>query len=107
MTDTVPTPAAHYPAVAAELRRIADALDQLPPVEQAWLSVSLVLDSVEDVDAAAMAVFGRPGAPSRGISPHDWYHLARGALATCRGQVCVQASVAPPLAELHAETVTG
>lgn len=73
-----------YQLTAAELRRIADALDTLPPGDHApFTSLSFLpagsgasrAEKVAAVDALALALFGDPGKPEKIGS--DWYHLIR------------------------------
>lgn len=82
MTKTVPPTTdtgelTGYAVTAAELRRIADALDTLPTavgLERVQLSI-LPEKTVAAVDAVAMAVFGKPGKGER--NGRDWYHVRR------------------------------
>ena len=101
-TETVsPTEAVDQPATCAEtvteLRRIADALEALgalPSGEKApYLSLSLLLDTVEGVDAAAQAVLNKDAESSE--IGNQWFHLARGGPHTGKGYLCVQTRIAP------------
>lgn len=101
-TETVsPAGAPSQPATCAdtvaEFRRIADALEALgplPPGERVpYLSLSLLLDTVEGVNVVARAVLDKDAKPSDHGS--QWFHLARGNPTTGKGYVCVQTPIAP------------
>lgn len=79
VTDqSLPNPAG-YAAVATELRRVADALDALPPppVQKPPYVVLSILPAdktVEAVDEIALAVLGKRGTTTR--DPDGWRHKA-------------------------------
>jgi hypothetical protein len=84
MTDTVPE-LTGYQATAAELRRIADAIEKLPsPREQPYVTLSILPSrsgspdeqKVADVDAVAWAVLDCASAPEQ--IGDDWFQLSRG-----------------------------
>jgi hypothetical protein len=103
MTDQT-VPPTGYARTAAELRRIADALDTLPPVSMPpYVQVSILPErTTSAVDAVAQAVLGRPGRTER-ISG-DWYHVARGTnFFAANVHVTVQARVPAPPDDRDAE----
>lgn len=82
MNTTVPTTPADrepngYAVTAAELRRIADALDTLTtPVKPVSVQLAILPEKTEAaVDAVAVAVLGKPGKGER--NGRDWYHVRR------------------------------
>jgi hypothetical protein len=69
-----------YHATAAELRRIADAIESLPyePFVTFYISPApngSDAEKVAAVDAVAMAILGEPGMPQR-MSSGTWHHKA-------------------------------
>lgn len=76
MNETVPE-LTGYQAAAAELRRIADALDTLPPRERPpYLSLSILprVKTVEEVDMLGVAIGGKPGKTQK--DSDGWRHKA-------------------------------
>jgi hypothetical protein len=93
-----------YQAAAADLRRIADALDSLPPRDESpYLSVSILPTNktVEEVDMIGNAIFGKTGETSRGSD--GWRHQVQGTLYGGRGYVAVYALVSGPPDERDVE----
>jgi hypothetical protein len=93
-----------YQATAADLRRIADGLDTLPPrVDSPYLSVSILpaIKTVEEVDAIGNAIFGKTGETSRGSD--GWRHQVQRTLHGGRGYVAVHALVSGPPDERDVE----
>jgi hypothetical protein len=97
---TIPPPTdtgepAGYAATAAELRRLADALDALtPPTRPGYVRLSIVPRDSDTaaVDAVAMALLGKRGETER--IGTDWYHVAKGDVRHVH--VSIQAKVPGP-----------
>jgi hypothetical protein len=89
---------ATYDETVAELRRIADALETLgtlPPGEgNPWLSLSILLDTPEGVDAAALALLGKPATTSK--NGDTWYRALNGSPMFGSGHLAVQTTVPEP-----------
>jgi len=92
-----------YQLTAAELRRVADALDTLPPGDKPpYVSLSILPErTAEAVDAVAMAVLGKPGKAEKIGS--DWFHLVRHHSLKTSVQVTVQTSIPRPPDKRDAE----
>lgn len=89
MTDqNLPPEPTGYAATAADLRRIADALDKLPTDgKPPYLMLSILpsAKTVEAVDAVTLAVLGKPGETRK--DSDDWRHIAEGRIGTCYLQI--------------------
>lgn len=93
-----------YQATAADLRRIADALDALPPRDKSpYLSVSIMplVKTAEEVDAIGMAVLGKPGVTSK--DSDGWRHKATGGTWSGYSYVAIHALVPGPPDERDVE----
>jgi hypothetical protein len=93
-----------YQATAADLRRIADALDALPPRDESpYLSLSILpaIKTAEEVDAIGVAMLGKPGETRR--SSDGWLHQVQGVPLSGRGYVTAHASVPGPPDERDVE----
>lgn len=99
-----------YAVAAAELRRIADALDTLPPVDKPpYMQLSILpSNTVEAVDAIALAVLGKRG-EGEPAQEGKWRHKAEGNMPFI-GYISIHAIVPGPpdpreaeLAQLRAE----
>lgn len=107
MTETTVTQPIGFRATAAELRRLADALDSLGETpegereEGIYLSFGFLLETVAGVDQVTRALLGKEAATEkRGDS---WYHIAQGGPPRGRGFYHVQTSVPAPPDERDAE----
>jgi hypothetical protein len=92
-----------YQATAADLRRIAVALDILPPRDKPpYLSVSILpaIKTVEEVDAIGVAILGKTGETRK--DSDGWRHKVQGTTRS-RGYVTVHALVPAPPDEREAE----
>lgn len=102
---TVPTPEPEgYAVTAAELRRIADALDTLPPVDRPpYVQLSILPEkTVSTVNAVALAVVGKRGEVERIGS--EWYLIARNrSTPKTNVHLSVQATVPGPPDERDAK----
>jgi hypothetical protein len=85
-----------YAATAAELRRIADALETLPPVDEApYVSLAILPEhTAEAVDSVAQAVLGKPGKDER--SDGGWRRIVHGGSLAANVWVSVHATVPGP-----------
>lgn len=93
-----------YQATAAELRRIADALDTMPPRDVSpYLSLSILpsVKTVEEVDALGMAILGKPGETSK--NGDGWRHKVDSHAYSRNSYVGIHATVPGPPDERDAE----
>jgi len=102
MSDTVPTPADKpYQPIAAELRRVADAIEAMPATQRPYVCLTILPDrTVEAVDAMALAVLGGRGDTER--MGDIWRRIARGHLDS-GVDVSIHAEVPGPPDERDAE----
>jgi hypothetical protein len=97
LSTNIPTPEPKgYAVTAAELRRIADALDTLPPGDEPPFVLMSILPehTIGAVDAVALAVLGKTGDAQKGGD--GWFHLARGEHGRTSVIVTVQTNIPGP-----------